>query len=95
MVAGVVIGRLIPSAIAGVRGIEFGKGSQINAPICRPESNFSELAVAADIALFGPETDAALATVIGVSVEVPVMLSVRAACNRTSHWFPTPMRGSA
>ena len=33
MVAGVVLGKLIPAAIAGLRGIEFGKGSQINAPI--------------------------------------------------------------
>lgn len=31
---------------------------------------------------------AALATVVGVLVEVPVMLSVCAACNRTRHWFP-------
>ena len=33
MAAGVVLGKLVPSAIAGLRGIEFGKGSQINAPI--------------------------------------------------------------
>ena len=33
---------------------------------------------------------AALATVVGVLVEVPVMLSVCAACNRTQHWFPSP-----
>jgi arsenite transporter len=58
-------------------------------------SNFFELAVATAIALFGPESGAALATVVGVLVEVPVMLSVCAACNRTSHWFPTPERGDA
>lgn len=52
-------------------------------------SNFFELAVATAIALFGPESGAALATVVGVLVEVPVMLSVCAACNRTRHWFPT------
>ena len=51
-------------------------------------SNFFELAVATAIALFGPESGAALATVVGVLVEVPVMLSVCAACNRTRHWFP-------
>jgi ACR3 family arsenite transporter len=51
-------------------------------------SNFFELAVATAIALFGPESGAALATVVGVLVEVPVMLSVCAACNRTQHWFP-------
>ena len=51
-------------------------------------SNFFELAVATAIALFGPESGAALATVVGVLVEVPVMLSVCSACNRTRHWFP-------
>ena len=51
-------------------------------------SNFFELAVATAIALFGPESGAALATVVGVLIEVPVMLSVCAVCNRTRHWFP-------
>ena len=51
-------------------------------------SNFFELAVATAIALFGPGSGAALATVVGVLVEVPVMLSVCAACNRTRAWFP-------
>ena len=50
-------------------------------------SNFFELAVATAIALFGPESGAALATVVGVLVEVPVMLSVCALCNRTRQWF--------
>ena len=51
-------------------------------------SNFFELAVATAIALFGPESGAALATVVGVLVEVSVMLSVCAFCNRTRIWFP-------
>jgi arsenite transporter len=51
-------------------------------------SNFFELAVATAIALYGPGSGAALATVVGVLVEVPVMLSVCAACNRTRDWFP-------
>jgi len=50
-------------------------------------SNFFELAVATAIALFGAESGAALATVVGVLVEVPVMLSVCEACNRTRQWF--------
>lgn len=50
-------------------------------------SNFFELAVATAIALFGPESGAALATVVGVLVEVPVMLSVCSLCNKTRHWF--------
>ena len=53
-------------------------------------SNFFELAVATAIALFGPDSGAALATVVGVLVEVPVMLSVCSACTRTKHWFPVP-----
>lgn len=51
-------------------------------------SNFFELAVATAIALFGPDSGAALATVVGVLIEVPVMLSVCSFCNRTRHWFP-------
>ncbi|MBI2942849.1 MAG: ACR3 family arsenite efflux transporter [Candidatus Wallbacteria bacterium] len=51
-------------------------------------SNFFELAVATAIALFGPGSGAALATVVGVLVEVPVMLSVCTFCNSTRHWFP-------
>jgi len=51
-------------------------------------SNFFELAVATAIALFGPGSGAALVTVVGVLIEVPVMLSVCHFCNRTRHWFP-------
>ncbi|WP_045393455.1 ACR3 family arsenite efflux transporter [Falsirhodobacter sp. alg1] len=51
-------------------------------------SNFFELAVAVAISLFGLGSGAALATVVGVLVEVPVMLSLVAFANRTQHWFP-------
>ena len=50
-------------------------------------SNFFELAVAVAISLFGLQSGAALATVVGVLVEVPVMLSLVAFANRTRHWF--------
>jgi ACR3 family arsenite transporter len=50
-------------------------------------SNFFELAVAVAISLFGLGSGAALATVVGVLVEVPVMLSLVAFANRTRHWF--------
>jgi ACR3 family arsenite transporter len=50
-------------------------------------SNFFELAVAVAITLFGPTSPAALATVVGVLVEVPVMLSVCKACINTSSWY--------
>ncbi|WP_299786905.1 ACR3 family arsenite efflux transporter [uncultured Marivita sp.] len=52
-------------------------------------SNFFELAVAVAISLFGLNSGAALATVVGVLVEVPVMLSLVAFANRTRHWFPS------
>ena len=51
-------------------------------------SNFFELAVAVAISLFGLGSGAALATVVGVLVEVPVMLSLVAFANRTRGWFP-------
>ena len=51
-------------------------------------SNFFELAVAVAIGLFGLNSGAALVTVVGVLVEVPVMLSLVAFANRTQHWFP-------
>jgi len=50
-------------------------------------SNFFELAVAAAISLFGLQSGAALATVVGVLVEVPVMLSVVSIVNRTKSWY--------
>ena len=53
-------------------------------------SNFFELAVAVAISLFGLQSGAALATVVGVLVEVPVMLSLVAIINRTPHWFSPP-----
>ena len=61
----------------------------IAAPACMiGTSNFFELAVAVAISLFGLQSGAALATVVGVLVEVPVMLSLVAIANRTRHWFP-------
>ena len=50
-------------------------------------SNFFELAVAAAISLFGFQSGAALATVVGVLIEVPVMLSVVAIVNRSRRWY--------
>jgi ACR3 family arsenite transporter len=56
-------------------------------------SNFFELAVAAAIALFGFQSGAALATVVGVLVEVPVMLSVVRIVSRTRGWYEQPRTG--
>jgi arsenite transporter len=51
-------------------------------------SNFFELAVAVAISLFGLDSGAALVTVVGVLVEVPVMLALVKIANKTKHWFP-------
>lgn len=76
-------------------GVAYGlmRAFKVPYPVAAPgaligASNFFELAVATAIALFGPGSGAALATVVGVLVEVPVMLSVCAVCNRTRDWFP-------
>ena len=50
-------------------------------------SNFFELAVATAISLFGFQSGAALATVVGVLIEVPVMLAVVAIVNRSQGWY--------
>jgi ACR3 family arsenite transporter len=55
-------------------------------------SNFFELAVAVAIALFGTQSPAALATIVGVLTEVPVMLILVKIANNTTHWFPEKSR---
>ena len=52
-------------------------------------SNFFELAVAVAISVFGLSSGATIATVVGVLVEVPVMLTIVKIANRTKNWFPT------
>lgn len=79
-------------------GIAYGLSRWLKVPHCVAgpaaligASNFFELAVAAAISIFGLRSGAALATVVGVLVEVPVMLSVVRIVNRTAHWFePEP-----
>jgi ACR3 family arsenite transporter len=75
-------------------GIAYGLGRWLKVPHCVAgpaaligASNFFELAVAAAISLFGLRSGAALATVVGVLVEVPVMLSVVHIVNRSAAWF--------
>jgi ACR3 family arsenite transporter len=51
-------------------------------------SNFFELAVAVAIALFGTQSPVALASIVGVLVEVPVMLVLVRIANNTKGWFP-------
>jgi len=78
----------------GIFAIAYGSAKimklphNIAAPACLiGTSNFFELAVAVAISLFGLQSGAALATVVGVLVEVPVMLTLVAFANRTRHWF--------
>jgi len=82
----------------GIFAIAYGAAKYLRlphnvaAPACMiGTSNFFELAVAVAISLFGLQSGAALATVVGVLVEVPVMLSLVAIANRTRHWFPTSL----
>ena len=69
------------------------KGLKLDHSIAAPAgmigaSNFFELSVAVAISLFGPTSPVALATIVGVLVEVPVMLTLVKIANRTTHWFP-------
>jgi ACR3 family arsenite transporter len=69
----------------------FGVAWRVAAPAALiGASNFFELAVAAAISLFGLGSGAALATVVGVLVEVPVMLSVVALVTRSRTWYELP-----
>ena len=79
----------------GIFAIAYGAARAMKLPfdIAAPAamigtSNFFELAVAVAISLFGLSSGAALATVVGVLIEVPVMLSLVAFANRTKGWFP-------
>src|SRR5699024_9709771 len=83
----------------GIFAIAYGAARALRVPfdIAAPcamigTSNFFELAVAVAISLFGLNSGAALDTVVGVLVEVPVMLSLVAFATRTRHWFPERTR---
>jgi ACR3 family arsenite transporter len=104
----VILGRLSHIALIAIplliqvyfnAGLAYGMGRWLGVPhsVAAPgaligASNFFELAVATAISLFGLTSGATLATVVGVLVEVPVMLSVCRFCNRTRHWFASPDR---
>ncbi len=75
-------------------GLAYWLNRQVGSPHCVAgpsaligASNFFELAVATAIALFGFESGAALATVVGVLIEVPVMLIVAGIVNRSRAWY--------
>jgi ACR3 family arsenite transporter len=89
----IVIQVYFNSALAYWLNRRFGVAHSVAGPSALiGASNFFELAVAAAITLFGFESGAALATVVGVLVEVPVMLSVVSIVNRSQAWYE---RGAA
>jgi len=79
------------SSLAYVLNRALGERHEIACPSALiGASNFFELAVAAAISLFGFESGAALATVVGVLIEVPVMLLVVKVVNSTRDWYERP-----
>jgi len=84
----IVIQVYFNSGLAYLLNRKFGVAHCVAAPSALiGASNFFELAVAAAISLFGFESGAALATVVGVLVEVPVMLSVVRLANASRGWY--------
>jgi arsenite transporter len=84
----IVIQVYFNSGLAYLLNRRFGVAHSVAGPSALiAASNFFELAVATAISLFGFESGAALATVVGVLVEVPVMLSVVRLVNKTRGWY--------
>jgi ACR3 family arsenite transporter len=79
---------LLNSGLAYLLNRRFGVAHCVAGPSALiGASNFFELAVATAISLFGFQSGAALATVVGVLIEVPVMLLVVGIVNRSQHWY--------
>ncbi|GAB3507552.1 ACR3 family arsenite efflux transporter [Pseudoxanthomonas daejeonensis] len=84
------------SGLAYLLNRRFGVAHEIAGPSALiGASNFFELAVATAVGLFGVQSGAALATVVGVLIEVPVMLSVVMIVNRTRSWYDIGARQGA
>ena len=84
----ILIKVLLNSGLAYLLSRRFGVAHCVAGPSALiGASNFFELAVATAISLFGFKSGAALATVVGVLIEVPVMLLVVAVVNRSRHWY--------
>lgn len=84
----IVLQVMFTSSVAYLANRKLGVAYSVAGPSCLiAASNFFELAVAAAISLFGFESGAALATVVGVLVEVPAMLVVVAVVKRTEGWY--------
>ncbi|MDH4101302.1 MAG: ACR3 family arsenite efflux transporter [Nitrospirota bacterium] len=86
----IIIQVFFNSALAYLLNRRLGEAHSVAGPSALiGASNFFELAVATAISLFGFESGAALATVVGVLIEVPVMLAVVKIVNRTQSWYST------
>jgi arsenite transporter len=84
----ILIQVIINSSLAYLANRRLGVAHDVAAPSCLiGASNFFELAVATAISLFGLRSGAALATVVGVLIEVPVMLAVVKVVNASRHWY--------
>jgi ACR3 family arsenite transporter len=84
----ILIQVLLNSGLAYLLNRRFGVAHCVAGPSALiGASNFFELAVATAISLFGFQSGAALATVVGVLIEVPVMLLVVGIVNRSQHWY--------
>lgn len=84
----ILIQVVVNSSLAYLANRRLGVSHDVAAPSCLiGASNFFELAVATAISLFGLKSGAALATVVGVLIEVPVMLVVVKVVNSSRHWY--------
>jgi arsenite transporter len=84
----ILIQVVINASLAYFANHQLGVAHDVAAPSCLiGASNFFELAVATAISLFGLKSGAALATVVGVLIEVPVMLAVVKMVNASRHWY--------
>lgn len=84
----ILIQVILNSTLAYLANRRLGVPHDVAAPSCLiGASNFFELAVAAAISLFGLKSGAALATVVGVLIEVPLMLAVVKIVNGSRRWY--------
>ena len=84
----IIIQVFFTSTLAYLLNRIVGSEQRVAGPSCLiGASNFFELAVAVAIMVYGFQSGAALATVVGVLVEVPAMLAVVAVVNRTRGWY--------
>jgi len=89
----ILIQVIFNSALAYGLNRRLGESHDVAGPSCLiGASNFFELAVAAAISLFGFKSGAALATVVGVLIEVPAMLLVVHLVNRSKGWYEAGMQ---